>query len=193
MCPFTINTTMQFTSLMSHFLSLVVSKMCFVSCNACARGDHLHAYTFLVPKSTIFHADVFFLQEIERTVFAFLDPNNIGQTGNVLGSWCVVWYFSSVKTADFPMSLVCCPLTRPGVTFAVVRSLHWDDGDDDTHCSLNSAISWKVAFDFFRRLAIVGRLTWNIGYKPEDGMVTHCVVHYDTCPGVCLNLTDGSS
>ena len=88
----------------------------------------------------------------------------------------------------------------------------------------NPAISWKVAFDFFRHTdgtthseilsevghrrperffvfsingwlvqnSIVGRPTWNIGYKPEDGMVTHCVVHYDTCPGVCLNLTDGS-
>ena len=40
--------------------------------------------------------------------------------------------------------------------------------------------------------SIVGRLIWNIGYKPRDGMVTHCVVHYNTCPGVCLNLTDGS-
>ena len=42
------------------------------------------------------------------------------------------------------MSLVCCPLTKPGVTFAVVRSAHWDDGDDDTH--------------FFLTLPSVGRL-----------------------------------
>ena len=40
--------------------------------------------------------------------------------------------------------------------------------------------------------SIVGKLTWNIGCKAEDGMVTHCVGHYDICPGVCLNLTDGS-
>ena len=37
--------------------------------------------------------------------------------------------------------------------------------------------------------SIVGRLTWNIGCKPKDGMVPRCVIHYDTCP-VCLNLTD---
>ena len=43
------------------------------------------------------------------------------------------------------MSLVCCLLTKPRLIFAAVRSLHWDVGDDDTH-----AISWKVAFDFFR-------------------------------------------
>ena len=45
---------------------------------------------------------------------------------------------------------MCCPLTKPGATFAVVRSLHWNDGDEDTHFFPNPAISWKVAFDFFR-------------------------------------------
>ena len=50
----------------------------------------------------------------------------------------------SFKIYDFPTSLVCFPLTKPGVTFAVVRSLHWDDGDDDTH--------------FFPTLPSVGRL-----------------------------------
>ena len=40
------------------------------------------------------------------------------------------------------MSLVCCPLTKPGVTFAVVRSLHQDDGDDDTLFFPNPAINW---------------------------------------------------
>ena len=39
--------------------------------------------------------------------------------------------------------------------------------------------------------SIVGRLTWNIGCKPKDGMVPRCVIHYDTCPRVCLKLTDG--
>ena len=38
----------------------------------------------------------------------------------------------SCKIYDFPMSLVCCPLTKPGMTFAVARSPHWDAGDDDT-------------------------------------------------------------
>ena len=42
------------------------------------------------------------------------------------------------------MLLVCCPLMEPGVTFVVVRFLHWDDGDDDTH--------------FFPILPSVGRL-----------------------------------
>ena len=130
----------------------------------------------------------------------------------------------SFKIYDFPMSPVCCPLTKPGVTLAVVRSLHWDDGDDDTHFFLTlpsvgrlrstifgiqSALHIQksclrlaivVLKDFFVfyfngwpvQNSIVGRLTWNIGCKQGDGMVTHCVVHYDTCPGVCLNLTDGS-
>ena len=50
----------------------------------------------------------------------------------------------SFKICDFPMSPVCCPLTKPGVPLAVVRFLHWDDGDDDTH--------------FFLTLPSVGRL-----------------------------------
>ena len=50
----------------------------------------------------------------------------------------------SFKIYDFPMSLVCCPLTKPGVTLAVVRFLHWDDGDEDTH--------------FFLTLPSVGKL-----------------------------------
>ena len=50
----------------------------------------------------------------------------------------------SFKIYDFPMSLVCCPLTKLRMTLAVVRSLHWDDGDDDTH--------------FFPTLPSVGRL-----------------------------------
>ena len=61
---------------------------------------------------------------------------------------CVV-HFYFCKIYDFPMSLVCCLLTKPGVTFVMARSLHWDDGDDDTFLP-NPAISWKVAFDFFR-------------------------------------------
>ena len=104
------------------------------------------------------------------------------------------------------MSLVCCPLTKPGVTLAGVRFLHWDDGDDGhTFLSHALAISWKVAFDFFRHtvgtthseiLSDAGHRWENLpgtsGARAEDGMVTHCVGHYDICPGVCLNLTDGS-
>ena len=39
--------------------------------------------------------------------------------------------------------------------------------------------------------SIVGRLTWNVECKPQDGMVPRCVVHNDTCQGVRLNHTDG--
>ena len=150
----------------------------------------------------------------------------MGQTWNVLSSWrihCMVHnYF--FKIYDFPMSLVCCPLTKPGVTLAGVRFLHWNDGDDDTHfyltlpsvgrlrstffgiqsalhiqksCPMLAIVVRKDSFvfcikDWLVQKSIVGKLTWNIGCKPEDGMVTHCVGHYDICPGVCLNLTDGS-
>ena len=48
------------------------------------------------------------------------------------------------------MSLVCCPLTKPGVTFAVVRSLHWGRWRRRHTFLPNPAISWKVAFDFVR-------------------------------------------
>ena len=124
------------------------------------------------------------------------------------------------------MSLVCCPLTKPGATFAVVRFLHWNDGDDDTHFFPNPAISWKVAFDFFRHtvgtthseiLSEAGHrrpkrlfrflyqrlagaelhrcetyLEHRVQARGWDGHTLRRVVHYDTCPGVCLNLTDGS-
>ena len=39
--------------------------------------------------------------------------------------------------------------------------------------------------------SIVGKLAWDVGCKPKDGMVQCCVAHNDTCQGVCLNHTDG--
>ena len=82
---------MQFTSLTWHFLFFWSCQNVFVPCNACARGEHLHVYTFLVSKSTAFHAACFAARDLAES-FAFLDPNHMGRTGNVLGSWCVVWY-----------------------------------------------------------------------------------------------------
>ena len=107
------------------------------------------------------------------------------------------------------MSLVCCPLTKPGVTLAVVRFTHWDDGDDDTHFFLTlpsvgvrlffgmqSALHFQkscprlaivVLKDFFVfcingwlvQNSIIGKVNWNIGCKPQDGIITHCVHPYN--------------
>ena len=130
----------------------------------------------------------------------------------------------SFKIYDFLMSLVCCPLTKPGVTFAVVRSLHWDDGDDDTHFFLTLPSVGRLRSTFFRhtvgtthseilseaghrrpkrlfrflyqRLAGAELHRWETylehRVQARGWDVTHCVVHYNTCPGVCLNLADGS-
>ena len=48
------------------------------------------------------------------------------------------------------MSLVCCPRTKLGVTLVVVRSLHWDDGDDDTHFFLTLPSVGRLRSTFFR-------------------------------------------
>ena len=172
---------------------------------------------FLYPNRHFFMPRVL-LQEIERKVLRFLilshGPN--WECSRQLAH-CMVHNFY-----DFPMSVVSCPLTKPGLTFAVARSPHWDAGDDDTHffpilpsvgrlrsifpayCRnytfRNFVGSWssssKTTFVFcingwLVQNSIVGRLTWNIGCKHKDGTVPRCVAHYDTCPGVCLNLTDG--
>ena len=172
---------------------------------------------FLYPNRHFFMPRVL-LQEIERKVLRFLTlshgPN--WECSRQLAH-CMVHNFY-----DFPMSVVSCPLTKPGLTFAVARSPHWDAGDDDTHffpilppvgrlrsifqayCRnytfRNFVGSWssssKTTFVFcingwLVQNSIVGRLTWNIGCKHKDGTVPRCVAHYDTCPGVCLNLTDG--
>ena len=63
-----------------------------------------------------------------------------------------------------------------------------------THC-------WKVAFDFSATQSALhiqklcpslGDLLGTSGTSQRMGWSPHCVVHYDTCPGVCLNFTDGS-
>ena len=46
---------------------------------------------FSYPNRHVFMPRVL-LQEIERKFFAFSDPNHMDQTGNVLGSWRIVWY-----------------------------------------------------------------------------------------------------
>ena len=77
----------------------------------------------------------------------------MGQTWNVLSSWRIVWYtICSFKIYDFPMSLVCCPLTKPGVTSAVERFMYWDDGDDDPHFFLTLPSVGRLRF-LYQRLA----------------------------------------
>ena len=185
MCPFTINTTMQFTSLIWHFLSLVSKRLYPLPMRVLVD-------TFLVPKSTIFHAACVAARDRAESL-RFLTPH-MGQTRNV---HCMENSYS-FKIFDFPMSLVCLLSTREAATtthfFPALRStsLHIQKS-----CRRLAIVVFNVFFvacinGWLMQNSIVRRLTWNIGCKPKDGVVTHCVVHCDTNPGVSRNLTDGS-
>ena len=138
------------------------------------------------------------LQEIERKVLRFLTPITWAKLG--MFSAVGALYGTQVFLQDLRLSNVACVLStheawsdiRRGTISALGR---WRR----RHTFLpNPAIRSleilsetghrrpKRLFSFF-----VSTVGW-CGYKPKDGMVPHCVVHYDTCPGVCLNLTNGS-
>ena len=82
---------MQFTSFDVALSVFGRVKMSLSLAMRVVRGEHLHVYTFLAPKSTIFHAACV-AARYRAESFEFLDTNDMGKIGNVLGSWRIVWY-----------------------------------------------------------------------------------------------------
>ena len=136
MCPFTINTTMQFTSLIWHFLSLGRVKM---SLSFAMRVPVVYIFMFTHFSRTQidnFSCRVCCCKRSNGKFCVFLTPITWAKLGMLSAVGAL--YGTQLFLQDLRLSnvaSVCCSLTKPGVPFAVVRSLHWDDGDDDTHFS----------------------------------------------------------
>ena len=106
---------------------------------------------------------------------------------------------------DFPMSPVCCPLAKPGVTLGRWRTTHISSqpchlegcvrlfSAHSRHCFLSEAghrRPKRLFRSLYRRLAGAEHHRWETYQEHRVQARGHIFVHYDTCPGVCLNLTD---
>ena len=104
---------------------------------------------FLYPNRHFFMPRVL-LQEIERKVLRFLTPitwTKLGvfsAVGALYGTQLFLQYLRL-----FQCRPVCCPLTKPGLTFAVVRSFPalGLSGDDDTQNYLSQSLPSVVQND----------------------------------------------
>ena len=90
------------------------------------------------------------LQEIERKVFRFLTPITWAKLGMFAAVGAL--YGAQLFLQDLRLSNVTSVLSTHEalVTFVVVRFLHWDDGDDDTHFFAILPSVGRLRSDFFR-------------------------------------------
>ena len=146
MCPFTINTAMQSTSLTWHSLFFGRVRM-FLSLAIRVLVMNIFMFTLLShPNRHVFMSHVL-PQEIERKVLRFLTPIRWTKLGMFSATGAL--YGSQLFLQDLRLSSVVCVLStheawidsRRGTISALGR---WRR----RHTFLpNPAISWKVAFD----------------------------------------------